>query len=252
MAVLTLPFTVRHTETGTGARLTPTAFLDLFQEAAGVDAQQRGFSLDDLAVGGIAWVLNRLAVRFDAPLPRLGETLTLTTWPTVASDLYANREFVAHDAAGGRLVTGSTRWVMIDVARRRPVRIPPEVAALAVTTEHAPLVIDAGKLPAPRAIEHAAAIAVQRRDLDANGHTNNVRYAEWALEALPDSFLAAHRLAFLDLVLRAETHRGDALHSEAGPDPADPAALLHRLTRDEAGTPREVASARTRWEAACD
>lgn len=235
---------MRHLEAGVSGRLTVPAFLDLFQELAGEDAARRGFSLDDLAPRGLAWVMLRLFVRFEGPLPAQGEALTVTTWPSGHDGLTAWRDAVAHADDGRTLARVTTRWVLIDVARRRPVRLPGDVQALSRPDLGQLSLVDAPPA-APAEATLTARVLVRRSDLDANRHANNARYVEWALEPLPDDFLDAHALATLDVAWKAEAFRGDALTATAGPDASgEPLAFAHAVAHADG---RTSALVRTRW-----
>ena len=84
-----------------------------------------------------------------------------------------------------------------------------------------------------------AEFRVRRSDLDRVGHANNVRFVEWALEALPDGA----GLTEIDILYRSEAVVGDRVRSEAGPLVGG--ARAHRLSRESDG--RFLALARTVW-----
>ena len=244
LSPFTSTFEVRHIESGVNGRLTAPAFLDLFQEMAGLHAARLGFSVADLAERGLTWVLLRLFVRFDAPLPLLGETFSLTTWPSGHDGISAWRDATASDATGRPLARITTRWILIDLARRRPVRLPedlygherPDLGQMTLS-KTAPV--------APAAATAQVQVHVRRSDLDANRHANNARYVEWALEPFPDAFLDTHTLTTLDVLWKAETFRGDALTATVGPDGSDdPLAFAHTVVRPDGKTSVFV---RTEW-----
>ena len=244
MPPLSQTFAVRHIESGVNGRLTAPAFLDLFQEIAGNDADRLGFSLDALAQRRLTWMLLRLFVRFDAPLPRLGDALTLTTWPSGHNGLSAWRDAVAVDTDGQTLARVTTQWVIVDLDRRRPTRLPDDLYGF----ERPDLGrLDLADTPptAPETATDAAQVFVRRSDLDANRHANNARYVEWALEPLANGFLDAHRLATLDVLWKAEAFRGDRLDAIAGPDASgEPLAFAHAVAHADG---RTSALVRTRW-----
>lgn len=244
MPPLSQTFAVRHIESGVNGRLTAPAFLDLFQEIAGNDADRLGFSLDTLARRRLTWMLLRLFVRFDAPLPRLGESLTLTTWPSGHNGLSAWRDAVAVDADGQTIARVTTQWVIVDLDRRRPARLPEDLHGFERPDLGRLDLADAPPV-APATVTDAAQVLVRRSDLDANRHANNARYVEWALEPFSNDFLDAHRLATLDVLWKAEAFRGDRLDATAGPDAsAAPLAFTHAVAHADG---RTSALVRTRW-----
>jgi medium-chain acyl-[acyl-carrier-protein] hydrolase len=186
-------------------------------------------------------VLTRIVVAVHARLPRLGATLHVTTWPAPAEGLLAARHFRLHDDHGTEVAVATTRWLLIDAGRRRPLRIPPEMAAMAEGAPAAPLALPEAA-PAPAAFPPGVTFPVLRRDLDMNGHATTTHYAEWLFEPVPDT-LASAAPRLLDLSLRAETHRGDVLTAEAAE--TAPGVWFHRLTRVADG--RVVAMMQTEW-----
>ena len=55
---------------------------------------------------------------------------------------------------------------------------------------------------------------VTRRDTDTNGHANNVKYLEWALDDVPDEIYDGMTLKDIRVVYRKECHRGDVVHTK--------------------------------------
>mgnify|MGYP006272419603 FL=1 len=220
------------------------ALCDLFQDAAGHHADALGVSMQDLLDDGKAWVLAHLRLQIDR-LPRWEETAVIETWPSGLERLYATREFVLRTADGAPLAVGTSGWVVIDTARRRPVRPPRALGSLETPDRPAPLPHDTSDLPAPERTDHKRTFGVRYHDLDLNRHVNNVRYAEWALETLPPAWHDAHRCTHLALQFRAETMVGDTVRAVAQvetPSGVD-AHVRHALHADD----RTLAHATTGW-----
>ena len=236
--VWTEPFTVRAYEVGPDETASVLTVCDLFQEAAGEHARaadREGFALPDGAHA--TWVLSRLRVAVDRR-PRLRERLAVETWPSAMDGLRATRDFRLTGDGDAPLALATSLWFLIDVARRRPVRLPPAMDGFAAADKARALTL--GEPPAPPAsVEHAARFAVRRSDLDRVGHANNVRFVEWALEALPSEA----GLREVEVLYRAEAVKGDTVVSEAGPLVGQ--CRAHRLSREADGT--TLALARTLW-----
>lgn len=240
-------YEVRPTEAGAGTTLTPTALLDQFQDIAGRDADRLGVGLEHLSPIDRAWVLHRIVLAVHAPLPAIGEGVTLATWPAPVDGLFAARHALATADDGTRFASITTRWLFIDVSRRRPLRTP--IGLLPHVRHDLDAPVTPGDDPrAPEAPTHRTEAIVQRRDLDVMQHANNVCFLEWMLEALPGD-VAARPLVRLDAVLRAEALYGDRLTAVAGPEGAEHVAdgesWLHGLHRG--GTERPIATMRTVW-----
>lgn len=236
---------VRVFETGPDGRMTPAALVNRLQAAAAAHAEALRFGGSDLGARGLAWVLVRLSLRLAADA-RPGEALTIETWPHPPETRRAGRDFRVLTAAGATLAEARTDWMIIDAAKRSMVTIPTDLAARVPPDVPPPAHVAAEAPPRLAEAGHEARIHVRRADLDENGHANNVRYLEWALEALPDAVLAEHRLAAADLSFRAEARRGQAVDSLCALS-KEPGGLvaIHALRRADDG--RELARVLTRW-----
>lgn len=255
-----LDVAVRASELDADGHAAPAALLDFLQEAAGAHAVALGWGIDDLAGDSLTWVLSRLRIQCGR-LPAWRRRVSVTTWPSGTNGLYATRDYLVHDEDGTLVARGTSDWLVLDVVRRRPVRVPPAIAELVPPDRPRALPSLTDRLAPPSRAVAGATFTVRRSDLDVNRHVNNVRYAEWALAAVPEALLGTHRLAALELHFRAETTFGDAVVVTTGPAAAEQAAdappaetttaettthvFAHRLVR--ADDEREVALARSAW-----
>lgn len=231
------PFTIRAYEVGPDERASVLTVADLFQEAAGEHARTAGLETFDLDGGTGTWVLTRLLLRLERR-PMLRETVEVETWPSGYDGLRAYRDYVLRDATGAVLARGTSAWLVLHVERRRPVRLPEPVRTFGPTAPHRAVTFGPDPAP-PSDIAAERSFSVRRSDLDRVGHANNVRFVEWALEALD----ADAGLQEVDVVYRAEAVYGDTVLSQAGP--LANGARDHVLARASDG--RTLALVRTRW-----
>lgn len=235
--VWTEPFTIRAYEVGPDETASVLTVCDLLQEAAGEHARasdREGFPLSN--GGWSTWVMSRLALEVDRR-PRMRERIEVETWPSSLDGLRATRDFrVTH--GGSVLARATSLWFLLDVERRRPVRLPPAMKGFEVRDKERALGL--GDEPrAPENVEHQRSFDVRRSDLDRVGHANNVRFVEWVLEGVPDG----DGLRGVDVLYRSEAVYGDTVLAEAGP--LTDGVRYHRLTR--ASDDRTLALARTCW-----
>ena len=237
--VWTETFRIRAYEVGPDELASVLTVCDLLQEAAGEHARaadREGFGLPN---GGWAtWVLSRMRVRLERR-PTIREAVSIETWPSHQDGLRAFRDFRLRGADGVELATATSSWFLIDTQRRRPVRLPPAMEGFAYRDRPRALTFASSTLPGPDTAEAERSFSVRRSDLDRVGHANNVRFVEWALEALDDDA----GLREIDIQYRAEAVYGDTVVSRAS-------ALAngsrdHEIARASDGQP--LALARTSW-----
>jgi acyl-ACP thioesterase len=240
------PFRVHSYEVDPWQRLTPRSLCALLQEAAGQDADTFGVSMSRLVEGGLAWVLQRLKVDV-AAYPSLGARLAVATWARHFGRVVAEREFEVRDEAGRLLAAATSRWVVMDMAARRVVRLPDFIRELPVHREQA-LDMEGRELPLPEPTALERRFEVRRSDLDVARHVNNTRYVEWALEAVPDEVYETHEARAFEIVFRRESVFGDRIVSGSRELPADGARLFAHVLRTAEGGEGPLAQAVSCWK----
>ncbi|MGE5345352.1 MAG: acyl-[acyl-carrier-protein] thioesterase [Acidithiobacillales bacterium] len=244
--VFILPHSVRSAETDLRGRLSLRALCELLQESGGRHAASLGVGAADLGPMGLAWVLIQWSVRIEA-CPAGHAALTVETWPSGLTERTATRDFLLRDAGGGLLARATSHWVMLDLQRRRPVRMPDVVRRIPLAPR--PRALDEGllRLPAPGPSAEAAEFTVRWSDLDANGHVNNLAYVEWTVESVPREMLRSSGFRRFDISFRAETGDGATVRvvreQERQNPPDETVTLRHRIVETANG--RELALART-------
>lgn len=256
------PFTVHTYEVDAGGRASIQSLCAFLQEAAGRNAEALGVTVPQLMEHGLTWVLSRLLVRVHE-YPRWWDKLVIETWPSGFHRLFALREWriFRRDELLGE---ATSAWLMVQVDSRRPIRpdshgdwasrVHPERAiglTLEKLPEAAPTDLEGASLDSPDTYE--GEFAVRYRDLDMNGHANNISYLDWFLEILPLPFREQHTVRELELNFLAEVGAGEGVRSRALARAAGAAATVprgsvdfdHALTRLTDGQP--VARARTHW-----
>ena len=195
--------------------LKPAAFMDMAQEIAYWAAQELGFGYDDLHVHHVAWVLSRMHFHFENP-PKWRDNVTLYTWHKGADGLFYLRDFFLQDAAGHRLVTCTSSWVVIDERTRRLVR-PEELQDKLSTGDVDDAIAErAPKVAMPRVVrqalqpepEPAGEHTVVYSDVDIIGHTNNARYMVWAMDCIDYETVSGRRVRDAYINFNKETTPG--------------------------------------------
>lgn len=231
----------RAYEIGSGWRVGPWTVCNWLQEAAGNQARALGWSVDELQRRGLTWVLSRLSVRFER-LPEWREEVTVATWPSGVQRLFALREFTVSGDDGGRLAAATSRWLLVDVATRRPRRPPEEIAVMGRSDLGLAVEFELDRLPELSGPSLDRDFTVKVSDLDVNGHANNVAIITWMLDSRPDATEAAVSLREIDVEFRAEALAGDVVRSSVAS--AGDGAFVHCVRRLRDG--REVARGRSR------
>lgn len=198
------PFRVRFYEAEPTGRAAVPALCRYLQEAADCHCRSLGLSLSELRAVGRMWVIVRLTLQVSA-FPQVGDSVVVETWPTSRMDGFrAYRDFRLRSGDGTLLGEAASLWLMLDANTRRPVRMPASVLEgrhpLFVTPEP----MESVALVEPQGVTSQQPVRVRWRDLDVNGHANNVCYVDWALETVPLAIRQQMQLGGLDIQFRNE------------------------------------------------
>ena len=179
---VTVPYRVRFDECAPDGLVRSSALLRYAQDVAWVHSERMGFDRAWYAERGLAWVVRAAELAILEPLA-LGQVVELTTGVTGFRRVWARRRTEGRLADGRLILWGHTDWVMTDVVRGAPSRVPPEFPAV---FEVPPGTFEPGRVPLPptpdAAVRHVSRVRPQ--DLDPMGHVNNAAYLDYLEEAL--------------------------------------------------------------------
>lgn len=204
------------------------AVCDLLQEVAGTNALELNFDISQLNSHHITWVLHRLQVQMKE-LPSWRNIITIKTWPSGGNGLRAYRDFVIFDADGNEIGSSLSYWLMVDLKSKRPMRIPQEILDMAPDDETHVLPISNSRLNIESEIAVSKTFNVRQSDLDLNHHVNNVKYIDWALEAVSTD----KAVRSIDIEFRNECRYGDEIEVGVEQKKAPQAFVGLRRTEDQ-------------------
>jgi medium-chain acyl-[acyl-carrier-protein] hydrolase len=239
-------FPVRYQDTDASLRATPMAIVGALQEAAILHAEALGRGMDWLNQRSFSWVIAQTRLKVLSH-PAWRDELQVSTWPSEMGRWLSRREFVLCASNGSTLIVATTQWAFVDRKRMRVIRIPAEVAEAYPLFPERALDLPFGR-PAPL-LEPAfeKSYTAGRRDIDSNGHVNNLRYLDWMLEVLPDDLLGRWALTDLNIRYLRETGVGETVRIQAGEGQSSDGAarrFLHQVVNENG---QSSAVAETIW-----
>lgn len=194
-------------------RWMPSAILVTMQETAGTHSALLGLDRETMNEMGLAWILSRVKVEMKR-IPRVNETIRISTYPTPQKHLFYPRIHVFMDEAGNEIGYANSLWVLMDLQTRRitksekvsellpenrdmpvPVGIPATVRALQSETEKAVLFPD-------------------YTDFDINQHVNNTKYLNWCCNKIGMARLKECCIQSFDVNYNAEVLPGMQVQTE--------------------------------------
>lgn len=229
-------FYLRTSDFDCRMELQPAAVLDFFQDVAGEHARALGIGREEMSEKSLAWVIVKMHYRV-LRTPAQFDRVRVATWPLPPRRSIFQRDFKMTDMAGEPLVIGSSEWVVIHTERRRLVPVG-DVYPLSEF-------LDTHNFPEGFARLHdfdgegePVTVLPQFTDLDSNGHVNNIKYANYIINALSpqegehirDFEIEYHREVMPDSALVLSVQRGEGAAHVKGSDGEGARMFTARLT----------------------
>ena len=199
---------VRYSEVDENAVMTLFSLINNLQDCCTFHGEDSGVGLAWNTARGQAWIVADLQMQI-ARYPRFGERITVITWAESLRGLIARRNFRVESQKGAYLAEAATEWVLMDMIRQKPLRIPQEqIDGYGVhpdkKTEH-----DLGqrKILLPEEWKPEEPFSIQEYHLDTNRHVNNAQYVRLAVRYLPSDFTIHH----LRVEFRKQAMLGDVI-----------------------------------------
>ena len=179
----------------------PITLMNLLQGLAGTHADSLGFGRDACLKKNIAWVVTHMFIDI-IDMPRSGDKLIYSTWPTTAGGVRSERDFEVRDESGKLKIRAISQWVLIDLQTRRPMRISecfPDWTGIDERVWNRDFDKCNDFIPTKSHV-----MACRFDDIDVNQHINNAVYAVWATESVGFDFRNSHELRGIDIYFEHE------------------------------------------------
>lgn len=174
-------------QTDMNHRMTLAELLRKTTDTAVEDYNQRGLPWVFLEANNTAILVSRVSFRIHK-MPEANDEIVITTWEEAPEPLQLSRSYEITTPEGEPLITGDSRWILVDLEKRKIMRTSdftlrkiPEIK-----TEHDCL--PPGKIIVPENLQTLGEHTIRFSDIDGNGHTDNARYAEFVMDFLPENY----------------------------------------------------------------
>lgn len=205
MAVYSYNYKIKYSDIGTDNKITLKALVDTLQEAAISHSELAGYGVNNISNTHLAWLILNWKIEIKS-YPVLNDNITVKTWPRIFDKLYSYRDFEVYDEHNNLIAIASSKWFAIDTINKRIRRLTPEITeAYGGTTSKS--VFESPfqeKIEVPEEIKLNFNYTIQRRDLDTNGHVNNLHYIDFALETLDEEVFSNNVFNNLEIIYKKE------------------------------------------------
>lgn len=166
---------VRYSEVDKNGYLSIEAMMRYFQDCTSFHSEELRVGIDYLKENNLTWMIIAWHVQIFRRA-RLGEEITIGTWPHSFKNVRGGRNFVLIDKEGKTIARADSNWVLINLKENRITKVPKEVSEPYKLEE----AIDMGDFTKisynDEELKECDRITVSPFFLDTNGHVNNVKY----------------------------------------------------------------------------
>ena len=180
-------YRITSADTDMFGRLRLGGLMNFLIQSAIQSADSLGFGFKGLKGQQLFWVLSRITVEIDKALKWYDE-IEIETWPKDVEKLLYLRDFLLRDQDGNKIGRGTSGWLAIDVANKRPRKVDAinEDVLVRLNTKKAFEEL-------PEKLEGITQgeekdIKASYFDIDLNRHVTSSRYIDWMMDFLPVEF----------------------------------------------------------------
>lgn len=171
---------------------------------------------DFVASFDLSWVITNYEMQISR-LPRVGETIKITTKAMSYNKYFCYRNFWIRDEQGNECVCIQATFVLINRKNRKMSAVLPEIIAPYESEK-------ISKIKRPKKIEKVLTeqfltFRVRYFDIDGNRHVNNAVYFNWMLDVLGYDFLVSHEPIAMNVKFDKEVEYGQHIESYYEIDP---------------------------------
>ncbi len=240
-------YEVHYYETNCRLECKMSSIINYFCDIGTKQSEELGVGIDYLTERRLAYVFYRYDIKVNR-YPKYGEKIKVVTMAKSFKKFYASRAYEIYDENNEKIVEGEGIFLLINIDRRRALRIPEDqYIAYGVDIENCPD-IKITKLEKLTNEVDRSNFKVRYGDIDSNMHVNNVKYVEWAVESLPLDIVLNYELKELSVVFEKECRYGAeiiASYEIKENEAKDGLVILHKITDDEG---KELSVLTSKWK----
>lgn len=206
-------YSIHYYETGKDQKLNISSLLCFFEEMALLQSESKQVGLDYYTKHKIAWMLYQFDIRLHNP-PQFLQNIKVVTQPSGFFRFFGYRNFHVFDNQNNELITAHSSWLFVNTENKRPTKIHDEITLAYGLPLNADTKEDFEPIPEFKECQYQKEFQVRYSDIDFNKHVNNVKYVEWAMEAIPVEVHEAYTLKRIQVMFKKENHYGMKITSQ--------------------------------------
>lgn len=190
------------------------AILEMLEDIGAYHSDLAGYGASDIEKTNVVWIL--AGWKLDViKRPKYGQKIHIKTWGRDMSKAVTYRDFELYSNNNELCAIATSKWVLVSTKTGRITKITEEIAHKYMPEDKS--VYDKKeieKIDLPEESEYTKKIkyAVNRRDIDINGHMHNLYYLDLAYEALPDEIYNKRPFDYVRITYKKEIKLGEKVN----------------------------------------
>lgn len=169
--------------------MNPSAIINYFQDCSTFQSEDMNLGISYLEEKKRVWFLASWQLQIFNPV-RLGDHITIGTWPYGFKGFYGYRNFIMKDDKQKVLSVADSIWVYMDTENNCPAKVPDDNAGYELEPPY-PMEHMERKIKIPKDLVPYPSFPVVKSNIDSYKHVNNGQYIKMAEEFLPSNFLVS-------------------------------------------------------------
>lgn len=203
-------YDIRYTDVDFKDDIKLSSLMSVLEESACISADELGFGYADIAPRGIGFILANWYIKLARPI-KLGEQLTVHTWPMKPKNTIFLREFEVYSGEE-KVCVASTRWCMVDL---KTFAVLPTSAFFEGDTreynDFRAVEFNSWRIAPVKDGEKRYEKIVSVSDYDHYFHMNNTKYADVCLDAFTVEELDGVCIEDVQITYVKQCKRGEKL-----------------------------------------
>ncbi len=184
----------------------PSSIINYFQDCSTFQSEDLNIGLSYLMEQKRIWILTSWQLHILKP-GRLGDMITIGTWPYAFKGFYGYRNFIMKNEQGEILAVADSIWAYMDSSTHTPVKTSEEHSGYILEPPY-PMDHSGRKIKIPDQLQPLPPFPVRKSNIDSYKHVNNGQYIKMAEEFLPEDF----NISLLRVEYRKQAVLGDIIH----------------------------------------
>lgn len=227
-------YEINYHDVDTNLNCKLTSIINFICDVGTRQSESIGGGMEYCKKNNCAWVFYKYDINMYR-YPKFGETISLTTQAIGFKRFYGLRKYYIKDSQGILIGEALALFFLIDIEKRRPMRIQKEQYEFYGVDHDLEIDISMEDIERVKEEQFIKEFQIRYSDIDSNKHVNNSKYIEWAIEAIPLEFIQQYELKKIKVLFAKETTYGKTICSTAAIREIDDNNLkiYHKIKNDE-------------------